>query len=164
MAEALIAQAAAQQQIEPGTLTVHADRGSSMTSKPVALLLADLGVMKTHSRPYTSTDNPYSEAQFKTLKYRPGFPARFDQIEQARAFCREFFDWYNRRHRHSGIGLMTPAAVHHGHAQALHADRARVLAAAYAASPERFVRGVPQPPTLPTAAWINKPTAEEVAH
>jgi len=164
VAEALIAQAAAQQQIEPGTLTVHADRGSSMTSKPVALLLADLGVTKTHNRPYTSTDNPYSEAQFKTLKYRPGFPARFDQIEQARAFCREFFDWYNRRHRHSGIGLMTPAAVHHGHAQALHADRARVLAAAYAASPERFVRGVPQPPTLPTAAWINKPTAEEVAH
>ncbi len=164
VAEALIAQAAAQQQIEPGTLTVHADRGSSMTSKPVALLLADLGVTKTHNRPYTSTDNPYSEAQFKTLKYRPGFPARFDQIEQARAFCREFFDWYNRRHRHSGIGLMTPAAVHHGHAQALHAERARVLAAAYAASPERFVRGVPQPPTLPTAAWINKPTAEEVAH
>ncbi len=164
VAEALIAQAAAQQQIEPGTLTVHADRGSSMTSKPVAFLLADLGVTKTHNRPYTSTDNPYSEAQFKTLKYRPGFPTRFDSIEQARAFCREFFDWYNRRHRHSGIGLMTPAAVHHGHAQALHADRARILAAAYATSPERFVRGLPQPPTLPTAAWINKPTAEEVAH
>ena len=164
VAEALIAQAAAQQQIEPGTLTMHADRGSSMTSKPVAFLLADLGVTKTHNRPYTSTDNPYSEAQFKTLKYRPGFPTRFDSIEQARAFCREFFDWYNRRHRHSGIGLMTPAAVHHGHAQALHADRARILAAAYATSPERFVRGLPQPPTLPTAAWINKPTAEEVAH
>ena len=164
LAKALIAQAVEQQKITRDQLTVHADRGSSMTSKPVALLLADLGVTKTHNRPYTSTDNPYSEAQFKTLKYRPGFPARFDQIEQARAFCREFFDWYNRRHRHSGIGLMTPAAVHHGHAQALHADRARVLAAAYAASPERFVRGVPQPPTLPTAAWINKPTAEEVAH
>jgi putative transposase len=164
VAEALIAQAAAQQQIEPGTLTVHADRGSSMTSKPVALLLADLGVTKTHSRPYTSTDNPYSEAHFRTLKYRPGFPARFDSIEHARAFCREFFDWYNHQHRHSGIGLMTPAAVHYGRAKELHAGRARVLAAAYATTPERFVRGAPQPPTLPTAAWINKPTAEEVAH
>jgi len=164
VAEALIAQAAAQQKIGRGQLTVHADRGSSMTSKPVALLLADLGVLKTHSRPYTSTDNPYSEAQFKTLKYRPGFPARFDSIEHARAFCRVFFDWYNHQHRHSGIGLMTPAAVHHGHAQALHAERQQVLAAAYAAKPERFVRGVPQPPTLPTGAWINKPTTEEVAH
>jgi putative transposase len=164
VAEALIAQAAEQQQIEPGTLTVHADRGSSMTSKPVALLLADLGVTKTHSRPYTSTDNPYSEAHFRTLKYRPGFPARFDSIEHARAFCREFFDWYDHQHRHSGIGLMTPAAVHYGRAKQLHADRARVLAAAYAATPERFVRGAPQPPTLPTAAWINKPTTEEVAH
>ena len=164
VAEALIAQAAEQQQIRRGRLTVHADRGSSMTSKPVALLLADLGVLKTHSRPYTSTDNPYSEAQFKTLKYRPGFPARFDSIEHARAFCRVFFDWYNQQHRHSGIGLMTPAAVHHGHAQALHAERQQVLAAAYAAKPERFVRGLPQPPTLPSAAWINKPTTEEVAH
>jgi putative transposase len=164
VAEALIAQAACQQQIEPGTLTVHADRGSSMTSKPVALLLADLGVAKTHSRPYTSTDNPYSEAHFRTLKYRPGFPVRFDSIEHARAFCRQFFDWYNHQHRHSGIGLMTPAAVHHGRAKELHAGRARVLAAAYAATPERFVRGTPQPPTLPTAAWINKPTTEEVAH
>jgi putative transposase len=163
VAEALIAQAAAQQQIEPGTLTVHADRGSSMTSKPVALLLADLGVTKTHSRPYTSTDNPYSEAHFRTLKYRPSFPARFDSIEQARAFCREFFDWYNREHRHSGIGLMTPAAVHDGRAKELHADRARVLAAAYAATSERFVRGAPRPPTLPSAAWINKPTTQEVA-
>ena len=164
VAEALIAQAAEQQKIGRGQLTVHADRGSSMTSKPVALLLADLGVLKTHSRPYTSTDNPYSEAQFKTLKYRPGFPARFDSIEHARAFCRVFFDWYNHRHRHSGIGLMTPAAVHHGHAQALHAERQQVLAAAYVAKPERFVRGVPQPPTLTSAAWINKPTTEEVAH
>src|SRR5712692_1863157 len=164
VAEALIAQAAEQQQIEPGTLTVHADRGSSMTSKPVALLLAELGVAKTHSRPYTSTDNPYSEAHFRTLKYRPGFPARFDSIEHARAFCREFFDWYNHQHRHSGLGLMTPAAVHYGRAKELRAGRARVLAAAYAATPERFVRGVPQPPTLPTAAWINKPTREEVAH
>ena len=163
LAKALIAQALEQQQIRRDQLAVHADRGSAMRSKPVAFLLADLGVLKTHSRPYTSTDNPYSEAQFKTLKYRPGFPDRFDSIEQARAFCREFFAWYNGRHRHSGIGLMTPAAVHYGHAKALHAARARVLEAAHAATPERFVRGAPKPPTLPTAAWINKPDAKEVA-
>ena len=137
----------------PGQLTVHADRGSSMTSKPVAFLLADLGVTKTHSRPYTSTDNPYSEAQFKTLKYRPGFPQRFGSIVHARTFGRPFFDRYNHEHRHSGIGLMTPAAVHYGRAPALYDERVRVLAAAYAARPERFVRGVPQPPELPTAAW-----------
>ena len=164
LAEALISQAAEQQQIARGQLTVHADRGSSMTSKPVAMLLADLGVTKTHSRPYTSTDNPYSEAQFKTLKYRPGFPARFNSIEQARAFCRTFFDWYNNQHRHSGIGLMTPATVHHGRAEEANAARQQVLDAAYAAMPERFVRGAPKPPTLPTAAWINKPDSEGVAH
>ncbi len=164
LAKALIAQATAQQAIEPSTLTVHADRGSSMTSKPVAFLLADLGVLKTHSRPYTSTDNPYSEAQFKTLKYRPGFPARFDSIEHARAFCRSFFDWYNHQHRHSGIGLMTPATVHHGQAEQTHAARRAVLDAAYATTPERFVRRPPRPPALPTGAWINKPDREEVAH
>jgi putative transposase len=164
LAKALIGQAVEQQQITRGQLTVHADRGPAMRSKPVAFLLADLGVLKTHSRPYTSTDNPYSESQFKTLKYRPEFPDRFDSIEHARAFCRPFFDWYNHRHRHSGIGLMTPAAMHYGRAQELHAERQRVLAAAYAAKPDRFVRGVPQPPTLPTAAWINKPTTEEAAH
>jgi putative transposase len=164
VASDLIAQVCEQQQIGRDQLTVHADRGSSMTSKPVAFLLADLGVTKTHNRPYTSTDNPYSEAQFKTLKYRPGFPQRFDSIEHARAFCREFFDYYNHHHRHSGIGLMTPASVHHGHAEALHADRARVLQAAYAATPERFVRRPPTPPALPTAAWINKPDSEEAAH
>jgi putative transposase len=164
LAMALITQASEQQQIEPGTLTVHADRGSSMTSKPVAMLLADLGVLKSHSRPYTSTDNPYSEAQFKTLKYRPGFPQRFDSIEHARAFCREFFPWYNHQHRHSGIGLMTPATVHYGRAEALHADRARVLDAAYAATPGRFVRRPPTPPPVPAAAWINKPDSEEAAH
>jgi putative transposase len=164
LAEALIAQAAEQQSIRRDQLTVHADRGSSMRSKPVAFLLADLGITKTHSRPYTSTDNPYSEAQFKTLKYRPGFPARFDSIEHARAFCRTFFAWYNHEHRHSGIGLMSPATVHHGRAEAAHAARGRVLDAAYAAAPERFVRGAPKPPTLPPAAWINKPDNEEVAH
>ena len=164
LATALIAQATAQQAIEPGTLTVHADRGSSMTSKPVAFLLADLGVLKTHSRPYTSTDNPYSEAHFKTLKYRPGFPDRFDSIEHARAFCREFFGWYNDQHRHSGIGLMTPATVHHGQVEQTDAARRAVLDAAYAATPERFVRRRPRPPALPTGAWINKPDSEEVAH
>jgi len=164
VARELIAQTCHQQDIKPGQLTVHADRGSSMTSKPVAFLLADLGVTKSHNRPYTSTDNPYSEAQFKTLKYRPGFPARFDSIEHARAFCREFFDYYNHHHRHSGLGLMTPAAVHHGHAEQLRADRARVLADAYATRPERFVARTPVPPALPTAAWINKPTTEEATH
>jgi putative transposase len=164
VAEQLIAQAALQQNVAPGQLTLHADRGSSMTSKPVAFLLADLGVTKTHSRPYTSTDNPYSEAQFKTLKYRPGFPDRFQAIEPARSFCRPFFHWYNQEHRHSGIGLMTPAAVHYGRASALREERARVLAAAYAATPERFVRGRPCPPAVPTAAWINPPRAPEAAH
>jgi putative transposase len=164
LAKALIGQAVAQQQIPPGQLTVHADRGSAMRSKPVAFLLADLGVLRTHSRPYTSTDNPYSEAHFKTLKYRPEFPDRFDSIDHARAFCRTFFDWYNHAHRHSGIGLMTPAAVHHGRATELHRERQRVLTAAYAATPERFVRRPPTPPQLPTAVWINKPTTEEVAH
>jgi putative transposase len=161
VAKALIAQVCEQQQIDRGQLTVHADRGSSMTSKPVAFLLADLGITKSHNRPYTSTDNPYSEAQFKTLKYRPGFPTRFDTIEHAREFCREFFDWYNHQHRHSGIGLMTPATVHHGHAQQTHAARSHVLDAAYAATPERFVRRPPRPPALPTAAWINKPDSKE---
>ena len=141
---------------------MHADRGAPQRAKPVAFLLADLGITKTHSWPYTSTDNPYSEAQFKTLKCRPEFPDRFDSIEQARAFCRDFFAWYNEQHRHSGIGLMTPAAVHDGRATELHAKRVRVLKAAYAATPERFVRSTPKPPTLPSAAWINKPTTEEV--
>jgi putative transposase len=164
LATALIEQAAEQQQIAPKVLTLHADRGGPMRSKPVAFLLADLGVTRTHSRPYTSTDNPYSEAHFKTLKYRPAFPARFDSIEHARAFCRDFFHWYNHDHRHSGIGLMTPAAVHHGHAEQLHAARAQLLNAAYQRHPERFVRKPPVPPELPTAAWINRPDTEEVAH
>jgi len=163
VAKELIAQACEQQQITRDQLTVHADRGPSMRSKPVAFLLADLGVTKTHNRPYTSTDNPYSEAHFKTLKYRPGFPARFDSIEHARGFCREFFAYYNDEHRHSGIGLMAPATVHHGRAEQTHAARGDVLAAAYAATPERFVRQPPRPPALPTGAWINKPDRQEAA-
>jgi len=164
IAEALIAQAVEQQQITREQLTIHADRGIPMRSKPVAFLLADLGVTKTHNRPYTSTDNPYSEAHFKTLKYRPEFPERFQTIEHAREFCRSFFHWYNHRHRHSGIGLMTPAIVHHGQAPKLRAARSRVLETAFAARPDRFVRGVPTPPPLPTAAWINKPETKEVTH
>jgi putative transposase len=164
LAKALIEQATEQQRIGRDVLTVHADRGAPMRAKPVAFLLADLGVTKTHSRPYTSSDNPYSEAQFKTLKYRPEFPERFDDIEHARAHCRRFFDYYNHQHRHSGIGLMTPAAVHYGQAEQLHAARARVLETAYARNPERFVRRPPVPPALPTAAWINKPDTKEVAH
>jgi putative transposase len=165
VAKALIGQAAEQQQIRREQLVVHADRGSSMTSKPVAFLLSDLGITRSHSRPYTSTDNPYSEAQFKTLKYRPRFPARFESIEHARGFCREFFDHYNHTHRHSGIGLMTPATVHHGRADAVRAERQRVLDAAYTRTPDRFVRRAPAAPAVPTAAWINKPTkTEEAAH
>jgi putative transposase len=164
LAKALIEQATEQQRITPRILTLHADRGGPMRSKPVAFLLADLGVTKTHSRPYTSTDNPYSESNFKTLKYRPEFPERFDDIEHARVHCRAFFHWYNHEHRHSGIGLMTPAAIHHGHATQLHAARAAALEAAYERNPERFVRKPPVPPELPTAAWINKPETKEVAH
>ena len=165
IATALIEQATDQQQITPKILTLHADRGGPMRSKPVAFLLADLGVTKTHSRPYTSSDNPYSESNFKTLKYRPEFPERFDTIEHARSHCKAFVDWYNHAHRHSGIGLMTPAVVHFGRATELHAARASVLDAAYAAHPERFVRQPPAPPELPTAAWINRPAdTKEVAH
>jgi putative transposase len=165
LAKALIEQAAEQQKITPGLLTLHADRGAPQRAKPVAFLLADLGITKTHSRPYTSSDNPYSEAGFKTLKYRPDFPERFQDIEHARAHFRMFAGWYNGAHRHSGIALMTPAAVHHGHAQQLYSARATVLDAAYAQHPERFVRKRPAPPEIPTAAWINKPAdTKEPAH
>jgi putative transposase len=164
VAQQLISQAVDQQQIPPDQLTIHADRGSSMRSKPVAFLLADLGITKTHSRPYTSSDNPYSEAQFKTLKYRPGFPKRFDSIEHARHVARQFFDWYNHQHRHAGIGLMTPETIHYGRAETCLAERSRVLADAYAANPQRFVHGAPQPPTLPTDVWINKPATPADAH
>jgi putative transposase len=128
-----------------------------MTSKPIALLLADLGVTKTHSRPHVSNDNPFSEAQFKTLKYRPMFPERFGSIQDARTHCHEFFTWYNTEHHHSGLGLLTPADVHHGHADQRIATRAAVLAAAYDARPERFPGGRPHPPGGPAAVWINQP-------
>jgi putative transposase len=157
LAVALIEQTCVKQGIQRGQLTLHADRGSSMSSKPVAFLLADLGVDKTHSRPHVSNDNPYSESQFKTMKYRPQFPDRFGGIEEARAFCRIFFPWYNNEHRHSGIGLLTPAAVHCGRAMQITTQRGSVLKGAFDAHPERFVRGMPRPPAHPTAAWINPP-------
>jgi putative transposase len=157
LAERLLADTITNQQVEAGQLTVHADRGTSMTAKPVALLLADLGVTKSHSRPHVSNDNPYSEAQFKTLKHHPSFPDRFGSVQDARSFCQTFFGWYNHEHRHSGIALLTPADVHFGHAEQVTSARAMVLDGAYAAHPERFVRMPPTPPRLPEAVWINKP-------
>jgi putative transposase len=161
LAEVLIGQTAAKQAVTRDRLTIHADRGSSMTSKPVAFLLADLGVTQSHSRPHVSNDNPYSESQFKTLKYGPDFPARFASIEAARAHCQVFFPWYNQEHRHTGLGLHTAADTHHGRAQAVQAARADVLTAAFAAYPERFVRQPPAPPPLPAASWINRPGQKE---
>lgn len=161
LAEVLIRQTCAKQGIARDQLTIHADRGSSMTSKPVAFLLADLGITQSHSRPHVSNDNPFSEAQFKTLKYRPGFPARFDSIQAARLHCQVFFPWYNDEHRHTGLGLHTPADVHYGTAGAIRDKRAAVLTMAFAEHPERFVRKPPQPPALPTGSWINPPDDTE---
>lgn len=161
LAELLIADTIAKQAIAPNTLTLHADRGSSMRSKPVAALLVDLNVSKSHSRPHVSDDNPFSEAQFKTLKYRPDFPQRFGGIEHAQTHCRQFFGWYNDEHRHSGIGFMTPKTVHYGEAQALRNLRVETLDAAYAAHPNRFKGQPPQPPKLPSAVWINPPQQQE---
>ena len=161
LATTLIEETCTKQIIQPGELTVHADRGSSMRSKPVAFLLADLSITKTHSRPYTSNDNPYSESQFRTMKYRPEFPDRFGSIQDARAFCQRFFAWYNDQHRHSGIGMLTPAMVHFGHAPAIHQKRQTVLNAAYAAHPDRFVRKPPIPLPLPKEVWINKPQSSD---
>jgi len=157
LAKRLIADTCAKQRIQPGTLTIHADRGSSMTSKPVAFLMADLGITKTHSRPHVSDDNPYSESHFRTLKYRPGFPERFGSLQDARSFSQDFFAWYNDEHRHSGLGLLSPAVVHHGVAHEAIERRRAVLDAAYAAHPERFVRKPPQPLPAPQEVWINKP-------
>jgi putative transposase len=157
LAKKLIQESCDKHLILPGELNLHADRGSSMRGKPVAFLLADLGVTKTHSRPYTSNDNPYSESQFRTMKYRPEFPDRFGCIQDARAFCQPFFVWYNDQHRHSGIGMLTPAMVHFGQAPAIRQQRQTVLDAAYLAHPDRFVRRPPTPLPLPKEVWINKP-------
>jgi putative transposase len=161
LAQRLIEATCDKQAIEPGQLTIHADRGTAMTSKSVALLMADLGVTRTHSRPHVSDDNPYSEAQFKTIKYHPTFPERFGSIQAARAFCRVFFPWYNAEHRHDALALLTPEAVHYGRTEAILEQRRIVLEAAYAAHPERFVRKPPEPAAPPTAAWINPPPSTE---
>ena len=160
LAQVLIAETCAEQGIEQDQLILHADRGSAMRSKSVAQLLIDLGVAKSHSRPHTPTDNAYSEAQFKTMKYRPDYPEAFNGIEDARSWGRDFVQWYNHEHHHTGLGLMTPATVHYGQTEAVYEQRQQVLEAAYAAHPERFVRGKPTPPQLPDEVWINQPENE----
>ncbi len=150
--------AIAKHNVPPGQLTLHADRGGPMKAKATALLLADLGVTRSHNRPYVSNDNPFSESHFKTLKYQPQFPQRFGCIEDARSFCRRFFNWYNQDHHHTGIGLMTPDQVHYGQTDAVHAARQTTLDQAFRDAPERFVNKPPMPPAKPTAAWINPPT------
>jgi putative transposase len=157
LAQRLIEQTCARQGIENGELTIHADRGAAMISKSVALLLADLGVAKTHSRPHVSNDNPFSESQFKTLKYDSEFPDRFGSLQDARSFLLDFFVWYNTMHHHSALGWLTPYDVHHGLAEQRLMERTAILQTAFAATPERFVRGVPIPPALPREVWINKP-------
>ena len=154
LASRMIAETCAKQGVAPGTLTIHADRGTSMTSRPVALLMADLGITKTHSRPHVSDDNPYSESHFKTLKYRPEFPDRFGSIEDARAFCQRFFTWYNQQHRHSGIAMLTPQMLHYGTADAVIAQRQKVLDQAYACNPNRFVRNAPTPMQNPPKSGL----------
>jgi putative transposase len=160
IAEQLILEACLRQGIAAGQLTIHADRGSAMTSKVVAQLLVDLGVTKTHSRPHSSNDNPFSEAQFKTMKYRPEFPAHFGSQEEAQVFCERFFVWYNRKHHHSGIAWLTPEVAHTGQALEEIARREAVLKAAYRAHPQRFVKQAPKHPSLPQAVWINPPLKE----
>lgn len=157
LAELLIADACTKQQIARDQLTIHADNGGPMIAKPVALLMTDLGVQSSHSRPHVSNDNPFSEAQFKTMKYQPDYPDHFGSLVDARTWAQAFFPWYNTEHHHSGIGFMTPAAVHSGEAARLFAERQQTLHTAYAAHPERFVKGSPHPPALPIAAWITPP-------
>lgn len=158
LAARLIEETCYKQGVEPQVLTLHSDRGAPMTSKCTAQLLADLGVTRSLSRPQVSDDNPFSEAQFKTLKYHPGFPGRFNDIGAAIALGRSFFPWYNTEHRHGGIAMLTPEDVHHDRAQRVLAQRERTLKAARAKHPERFVRGIPKPTPLPQAVWINPPT------
>ena len=160
LAEQLIADTVSRHDVQAGMLTLHADRGAAMRSKPVAALLVDLDIARSHSRPYVSDDNPFSEAQFKTLKYRPDFPDRFGCIEDARAHCLPFFNWYNAEHRHSGIGYMTPHSVHYGHAKAMLVTRQAALDAAYQAHPTRFKGKRPSTHPMPTAVWINPPPQE----
>jgi putative transposase len=168
-ARRLIVETCAKHDVVPGALTLHQDRGAPMRAKTFAQTLADLGVTKTHSRPHVSDDNPFSEAQFKTLKYRPDFPGRFGGLPHALGYCRDFFPWYNDEHRHEALGLLTPADVHFGRAPAVLAARQRVLDAAYAAHPERFVGRPPTAGEAPKEVWINKPSSptaqsEEKSH
>jgi len=164
LAEMMIATACNKQNIGRDQLTLHADRGSAMRAKTVAQMLADLGVTKTHARPYTPNDNPYSEAQFKTMKYRPDYPDRFKGLDHAQSWARAFFAWYNHKHHHTGLGLMTPAVVHYGQADEVRAKRQRVLDEAYAAHPERFVKGRPIAPKEPDQVWINPPQLATVTN
>ena len=157
LAKRLMEQSCAKQNIQRGQLRLHADRGTSMSSKPVAFLLADLGVTKTHSRPHVWNDNAYSESQFRTLKYRPEFPDRFGCIRDSRAFSQGFFCWYDEEHRHSGLGLLTPAMVHYNQTALILEQRQTVLDAAYRVHPERFVRQAPKPTAVPSEVRINKP-------
>ena len=161
LAQRFIRETLEKHEILPGDITVHSDRGSPMTATSTAQLMATLGVTKSHSRPHVSNDNPYSEAHFKTLKYRPDFPDRFGSQQHAVGFHRDFIRWYNDEHRHSGIGLLTPASVHFGRAREILTQRQQILTAAFEKHPERFVRRPPRPPQLPTAVWINEPTEEE---
>ncbi len=157
LAETLIRETCLRQGIEENQLVIHSDRGPAMTSQTVALLLSELGVTKSLNRPYVSNDNPFSESHFKTLKQRPAFPSRFGSIQDARAFCLEFFKWYNHDHYHGGIALMTPATVHYGLAEKRNQERQIILDAAYEQHSERFVKGCPKTIPLPQAAWINPP-------
>src|SRR5437870_3064786 len=157
LAKQLIAETCHKEGIVPGQLNLHMDRGAPMIAKPLAFMLADLGVTKTHSRPHISDDNPFSEAHFKTLKYRPDFPERFGSLQHARAHCVDFFAWYNTEHRHSGIALQTPQDVHFGKAGLRYSEREKTLLSAFQAHPERFPNGLPKPPELPSAVWINPP-------
>lgn len=157
LAKRLIEETCMKQGISQGHLTLHSDRGSSMTSKPVALMLSDLGITKSHSRPRVSNDNPFSESQFKTLKYRPEFPRNFGSLQDARIFCHQFFEWYNTEHKHSGIGLLTPETLHYGNAEPILAGRQEVLNQAYEQYPERFVRKAPQVERFQEEVWINPP-------
>lgn len=157
LASRLLTETCEKQDIEPDQLTLHADRGTAMRSKLLAQKLADLGVTRSFSRPHVSDDNPFSESQFKTMKYRPEFPDRFPTKDAALEFCRKFFNWYNEEHQHSGIALFTPSQVHHGEADAILEKRRTALLAAWEAHPERFVHGAPRPATVPAAVWINPP-------
>jgi len=162
LAKRLIEESCRKQQIKPLQLTVHADRGSSMKSKVVAELLADLKVTKTHSRPHVSNDNPYSEAQFKTLKYCPQFPGSFGSIQDSRSFCQDFFTWYNKEHRHSGIAMLTPEQVHYDRVEEITGHRAAVPAAPFEKYPNRFKNKLPVPETLPKEVWINQPPTKNI--